>query len=132
MKLTLTTGRLLPVFLKKDHRIIALVHLSLLALKFVSTIQYQVRQALKDTGEQVKELYAGNPGRATAKPTTKMILEAFNNISLVIMPLQNQTIVKISELKPIQLKLLQLLKINPTIYSRIDQFFFSELNLGET
>ena len=123
---------LVPVFLKKDHRIIALVHLSLLALKFVSTIQYQVRQALKDTGEQVKELYAGNPGRATAKPTTKMILEAFNNISLVIMPLQNQTIVKISELKPIQLKLLQLLKINPTIYSRIDQFFFSELNLGET
>lgn len=123
---------LVPVFLKKDHRINALVRLSLLALKFVSTIQYQVRQELKDTGQKVKELYPGNPGRATARPTTKMILEAFNNIHLVIMPFQNQIIIKLSELKPIQLQLLKFLKINPTIYSGIEQFFFSEFNLGET
>ena len=123
---------LVPVYLKKDHRINALIRLSLLALKFVSTIQYQVRATIKETGQQVKELYPGNPGRATAKPTTKMILEAFDNIHLVIMPLQNQTIVEMSELKPIQLKLLQLLKINPIIYSGAEQFFFSEFNLGET
>ena len=123
---------LVPVFLKKDHRIKALVRLSLLALKFVSTIQFQVRQELKDTGQQVKELYPGNPGRATAKPTTKMILEAFNNITLVAMPFQNKTIIKISELKPVQLQLLKLLKINPTAYSDIEQIFFSRQHLGET
>ncbi len=123
---------LVPVFLKKDHRIKALVRLSLLALKFVSTIQYQVRQELKNTGQQVKELYPGNPGRATARPTTKMILEAFNNIHLVIMPFQNQTIIKMSDLKPIQLQLLNFLNINPVVYSGLDQFFFSESNLGET
>jgi transposase len=123
---------LVPVYLKKDHRIMALVRLSLLALKFVSTIQYQVRQELKNTGQHVKELYPGNPGRATARPTTKMILEAFDNIHLVVLPLQNQTIIKMSELKPIQLQLLKLLKINPMVYSGIEQIFFSEFNLGET
>jgi hypothetical protein len=37
-----------------------------------------------------------------------------------------------SELKPIQLQLLKLLKINPMVYSGIEQIFFSEFNLGET
>lgn len=61
-----------------------------------------------------------------------MILEAFNNITLVVMTIQNQTVIKLTELKPIQLRLLQLLKINPTIYSGIEQIFFSDSNLGET
>ena len=123
---------LMPVYLKKDHRVKALIRLLLLALKFVSVIEYQVRQELEKSGQKIKELYAGNPGRATDKPTSKMILEAFKNITLVIMPVQNQVIIKISELKPIQQQLLQLLKINPNLYSKLEQVSFSEFDLGET
>ena len=61
-----------------------------------------------------------------------MILEAFNNITLVVLPIQNQTIIKINELKPVQLQILKLLKINPIVYSEIEQFAFSEFHLGET
>ena len=60
------------------------------------------------------------------------LMFTFNKIHLVIMPFQNQTIIKMSDLKPIQLQLLNFLNINPVVYSGLDQFFFSESNLGET
>ncbi|EAY28366.1 IS1634 family transposase [Microscilla marina] len=123
---------LMPVYLKKDHRIKALIRLLLLALKFVSVIEYQVRQELENTEQKIKGLYVGNPGRATAKPTSKMILEAFKNITLVIMPIQNQIFIKISELKPIQQQLLKFLKISPSAYLGLEQVSFSDSHLGET
>ncbi len=123
---------LVPVYLKKDHRIKALVRLSLLALKFVSVIQYQVRRQLNDEQQQIKGLYPANPARATDKPTTKMILEAFDNITLVIMPLKEHTIIKIDKLKPLQIQLLKLLNINPDVFSAIEHIPFSGFHLRET
>lgn len=123
---------LVPVYLQKDHRVKTLIRLSLLALKFVSTIQHQVRKGLKDTGQKIKELYPGNSGRATAKPTTKMILEAFQNIDLVILPFDNQTIIKVSRLKPVQLQLLKLLGLKSEIFTDLEQISFSGFDLGET
>jgi len=123
---------LMPVFLQKEHRIKSLIRLLLLALKFVSTIEYQVRNELKATKQVVKELYAGNPQRATAKPTTKMLLRAFKNITLVIIPVGTENLVKITDLKPIQLKILELLKIPPEIYTGFNQLTFSNIHFSET
>lgn len=123
---------LTPLYLKKTHRVKALVRLCLLALKFVSLIEYQVRQKLKENQEQISHIYAANPGRKTAMPTTKMILEAFDNISLVIISLKGQNIIKVNELKPVQYKLLSLLKINPCIYQHLEQIPFSTFNISET
>lgn len=123
---------LMPVYLHKPKRIKALIHLLLLALKYVSLIQYQVRTELKATKQNIKELYPGNPGRATDKPTTRMLLKAFDNITLVIMPIGDKTIVKISDLKPIQLKILELLKLPPETYSRFNELIFSHFDFSET
>lgn len=123
---------LMPIFLKKPKRVKALMRLLLLALKFVSLIQHQARKELKATGQYIKELYPGNPGRKTDQPTTKMLLEAFQNITLVVMPMQNETVVKISELKPVQLQILKILKISPEIYLGLEQIPFSQFDLGET
>ena len=123
---------LMPVFLQKEHRIKALIRLLLLALKFVSLIEYQVRKELKATKQKVKELYPGNPGRATDKPTTGLILGAFKNIHLNVVSVENKIYIKVSELKPIQLKLLELLKIPPEIYMGIEQLSFSHLDFSET
>lgn len=123
---------LAPLYLKKSSRIKALVRLCLLALKFVSAIEYQVRKELNETKEQLDQIYPANPGRKTSRPTTKMILEAFQNISLVIIPIQGHTIIKINNLKPIQNKLLALLKINPVTYSQLEQIPFSDFNFSET
>jgi len=123
---------LMPVYLHKPNRIKALVRLLFLALKYVSLIQYQVRTELKATKQTIKELYPGNPGRATDKPTTRMLLKAFDNITLVIMPIGDKIIVKISDLKPIQLKILELLKLPPETYLRFNELNFSHFDFSET
>lgn len=112
---------LMPVYLHKPNRIKALIRLLLLVLKYVSLIQYQARTELKATEQSIKELYTGNPGRATDKPTTRMLLKAFDNITLVLMPIGDKVIVKISDLKPVQLKILNLLKLSPEIYARFNE-----------
>jgi len=123
---------LMPVYLGKPNRIKALIRLLLLVLKYVSLIQYQARTELETTKQTLKELYPGNPGRATDKPTTNMMLKAFNNIHLTIVSIENKIHVKISDLKPIQLKILELLKISPEIYLGINQLSFSHFDFSET
>ena len=123
---------LMPVYLNKPSRIKALIRLLLLALKYVSLIEMQVRKELADTKQTLKELYPGNPGRKTDKPTTSMLLKAFEYITLVIMPIGNQTTIKLTDLKPIQLQILNLLKLNAQTYRKLNQMIFPHLNLGET
>lgn len=123
---------LMPVYLGIPARIKGLIRLLLLALKYVSLIEYQVRAELKTTKQTVKELYPGNPGRATAKPTTNMILKAFNHIHLTVVSIENKLHVKLTDLKPIQLKILELLKIPPEIYTGMNELFFSHSDFSET
>lgn len=123
---------LMPVFLQKPNRIKALIRLLLLALKFVSLTQYKVRQELKNTKQNIKELYPGNPSRATDKPTTNMILKAFKNISLSIVSVENKIYVKISDLKPVQAQILKLLNLDPEIYLGINKLSFSYFDFSET
>ena len=84
----------MPVYLGKPHRIKALIRLLLLALKYVSLIQHQVRAELKTTKQTLKELYAGNPARKTQEPTTKMILKAFKNIHLTVVQIENKILIE--------------------------------------
>ena len=48
---------LMPVYLNTPNRIKALIRLLLLALKYVSLIEMQVRTKLADTAQELKELY---------------------------------------------------------------------------
>ena len=123
---------LMPVFLKKDTRIVALTKLLLFALKFVSTTQHQVRKTLKNTGQYLKELFPGNPGRKTEKPTTEMILAAFKDISLVGLPVEDSFQVKLAKMKPIQLKILELLGFQPSLYHDLERISFFKKNFIET
>ena len=123
---------LMPVYLQKPNRIKALIRLLLLALKYVSLMEMQVRTKLNDTTQQLKELYPGNPGRATNKPTTKMLLKAFEYLTLVMIPVGDQIIVKLTDLKPIQRKILNLLDIEHNTYLKLEQIVFLPDNLSET
>lgn len=123
---------LMPVYLHKPNRIKALVNLLLLALKYVSLIQYQVRNRLSAAKQNIKELYPGNPGRATDKPTTNMLLRAFKNITLVIMPLSDQTVVKITDLQPTQIKILESLGLPLNTYGKFNELVLSDSCFSET
>lgn len=123
---------LMPVYLSKPNRIKALIRLLLLALKYVSLIEMQVRTKLADTEQKLKELYPGNPGRATNKPTIKMLLKAFEYLTLVMIPVGDKMIVKLTDLKPIQLKILDLLNIEHYHYLKLEQIVFLSDNFSET
>lgn len=123
---------LFPIYLQKDNRIIALARVVLLALKFSSVMEYKVRQKLEEKGEDVKELYKGNKSRATAKPTIKMLLESFQKITLTIINIDNQRVVKLSNFKPIQKKILDLMGLNIEVYTRLEQIFFVNEKINET
>ena len=122
----------MPVFLTKPNRIKALIRLLLLALQFVSLIEMQARTALGQEAQPIKGLYPGNPARATKQPTAKMLLKAFEYITLVAMPVGDNIVVKITPLKPLQIKILKLLNINPDEYLRLEQIVFSHEHLSET
>lgn len=122
---------LMPIFLHKQNRIKALIRLLFLILKTSTLIEFKVREKLKATQQQLKELYPGNPNRATDRPTTKLLLKAFEYITLVIMPLEDKMIIKMTPLKLIQLKILELLEIPPEIYQGFNKFFFSYYDLHE-
>lgn len=123
---------LMPVFLKKEHRIVTLTKLMLLALKFVSLIQHKARKELQQTEQYLKELFPGNPGRKTNQPTTEMLLKAFNDISMVIIPTGESFVVKLAKLKQIQLKILELLKIPPEVYLGLERISFFNTDFIET
>ncbi len=122
---------LMPIFLQKNERIRALVKVLLLGIKFTSIIQYEVRENLKKANESVNQVYPGNPKRETKEPTIGMILRAFREITLVKVEENGVTITKISKLKPIQLKLLELMGLKSEIYEKLDQISFSSQRFSE-
>ena len=123
---------LMPIFLQKNERIRALVKVLLLAIKFTSLIQYQVRENLKKANESVNQVYPGNPKRETREPTIGMILRAFREITLIKVEENGVIITKISKLTPIQLKLLELMGLKSDIYEKLDQISFSSHRFSET
>lgn len=123
---------LLPVFLQKENRIKALIRLLLLALKFVSAIQYQVRQYLKDNEEDMKGIYAGNPARATKKPTTNLMLRAFRNIHLNIVSIQKTVSISVNNLNPTQIQIIKALNFKEDIYYGMNQLSLSNFDFSET
>jgi len=51
---------------------------------------------------------------------------------LVIVPMENKNFVQVSKLSPIQLKILELLKIPAEIYYGLNQLNFSSNDFSET
>lgn len=98
---------LLPLFLKKENRVKGLIRLLMVAMRFSCLTQNIVREALLAEKEELGELYAGNKGRKTNRPTTPMILRAMRGISVVFMEFNEQRIIKMSDLTPIQVSILK-------------------------
>ncbi|NER00659.1 MAG: IS1634 family transposase [Cyanothece sp. SIO2G6] len=109
---------LLPVFLKKDHRIEALVHLLMICLKICAGIEYKIAHQLSQDKQKLDQIFEGNPKKSTATPTAKRILNQFKGISIVIIALNTpqDTQVIMTPLLEIQSKILDLCGWNDQIY----------------
>ena len=107
---------LTPIYINDDDRVKGLVRLLSIGLRIICLLEFSVRKALKESGEKLSGIYKGNPKRATARPTTEMMLTAFENITLNEVNVNGVKHLCLTPLKSVQERILKLMGFTPTIY----------------
>jgi hypothetical protein len=79
-------------------------------------LEFSVRCALESTQQELSGLYAGNPKRATARPTAELLLQAFRGLTLTIMEINGLLQRFLSPLAELHQRILQLLGGSDDIY----------------
>jgi transposase len=115
---------LTPMYLHDDARATGLIRLLSLGLRVLTLLEGGVRRHLANSGEKLRGLYAGNPTRATARPTTELMLRAFQDLFLARVTVENQTYVHLSPLSELQQKILRLLALPLEVYTRLTAVSF--------
>lgn len=110
-----------PLFLSSTTRIKGLIRLLSIALRVLCLTEFTVRKALQEQDAKLDNIYAGNPKRATAKPTTEMMSRAFCGLNLIMININiNGTdCYCMTQLNTVQLRILALLGFPPSLYQAI-------------
>jgi transposase len=112
-----------PMYLQSDERATGLVRLLSIGLRMLTLLEYSARQRLADWHEKLSGLYAGNPKRATDRPTAEAMLRAFKGIYLSTVTMGEQVLCHVSPLSDVQGKILSLLDFSADIYSQLTSGF---------
>ncbi len=113
---------LTPLYLTRDEHVTGLLRLLSLALRVLTIVEHVVRQRLAQEQRPLMGLYAGNPTRATAQPTTERLLDAFKEITLTVVPLPQAPLRHLTPLSPLQQHILDLLGLRPDPYALIEHY----------
>ena len=108
-----------PMYLQSDERATGLVRLLSIGLRILTLIEHRARQRLADLKEKLPGLYAGNPKRATDRPTAEAMLQAFKGIYLSVVTLSDQILYHVTPLSEVQEKILSLLDFPVDIYTQL-------------
>lgn len=108
-----------PMYLQDDERATGLVRLLTIGLRVLTLLEFVVRRALAQTQKKLTGLYAGNPKRATARPSAELLLTAFKPITLSVVTLGTQLHRHLSPLSELQLRILTLLGFSADIYTNL-------------
>lgn len=123
---------LVPMFLQLESRVVGLIRMLTIALRLLTLVEFVARQQLEKEASEIAGLYAGNEKRATARPTTEMMLRAFRGVSLTILEVAGELKAMLSPLTALQQRLLELLGLTADVYLRLVQHFLKPaLNLSE-
>ena len=110
---------LTPMYLQDDQRATGLIRLLSICLRVLTLLEHVARSRLAETGEKLRGLYAGNPTRATDRPTTEALLHGFKDIFLSLVTLGEHTYRHLTPLSELQLKTLNLLGFSIDIYTKL-------------
>ena len=108
-----------PMYLQRDDHATGLIRLLSIGLRLLTLLEFVVRRCLAVQGTALAGLYAGNPKRATARPTAERLLEAFEEITLTIIQEVHQVRRHLTPLSGLQLRILALLDFPLGIYTRL-------------
>jgi transposase len=110
---------LTPMYLQADQRATGLIRLLSIGLRVLTLLEGVARQRLAESREKLAGLYAGNPKRATTRPTSEALLEAFREIHLTRVQIGQQVHRHFTPLSELQQKILALWDLPESIYSRL-------------
>jgi len=108
-----------PMYLERDDHATGLIRLLSIALRILTLLEFLVRRRLAQEAATLAGLYAGQPQRATARPTAERILQAFEHITLTVIGEPSHTVRHVTPLSPLQRRILDLLDFSPDIYTRL-------------
>jgi transposase len=108
---------LTPMYVQRDDHATGLIRLLSIALRVLTLLEFVGRRQLAAEGATLAGLYAGNPQRATDRPTAERLLEAFEDITLTIIKGAQQTARHVTALSPLQQRILELLGFSSVLYT---------------
>jgi transposase len=112
-----------PMFLQTESRMVGLIYLLTIALRVLTLVEFQVRRALKDEGQTLTGIYAGQKGRQTARPSTELLLKAFQGIDAVIGTVKGKVVSHLHPLTETQKRILSLLGLDDQLYDKLLTYF---------
>jgi transposase len=114
---------LTPLYLQDEERIQGLVYLLSLALRILTLLEWVVRERLHHEGAKLQAIYAGQPGRQTARPSAELLLRVMKTISVSVVEVNGQTHAMLSPLTVVQTRLLELWGLPPDLYEKVARGF---------
>lgn len=110
---------LTPMYVQRDDHATGLMRLLSIALRVLTLLEFVGRRQLATEGAKLAGLYASNPQRATDRPTAERLLEAFEDITLIIIKGPRQTDRHVTALSPLQQRILEILGFSSALYTRL-------------
>ncbi len=114
--------KLLPLYVQRDDHALGLIRLLTLALRVLTLIEFTTRRSLAQEGEEeLQGVYQGNPKRKTSRPSARLLLAAFDNISLIVQRNDEGEIepLHLTPLSQTQERILSLLGLPTDLYTRL-------------
>jgi transposase len=111
---------LTPMYVQRDDHATGLIRLLSIALRVLTLLEFVGRRHLASEKREIAGLYAGNAKRATARPTAERLLEAFQELTLTVIKLPQQTIYHVTPLGSVQLQILEILGFSSEVYTRLE------------
>ncbi len=112
-----------PMYLLTDNRMIGLINLLTIALRILTLIEFRVRRELAAEGKTLTGIYAGQEGRQTMRPSTELLLEAFQGIDAVVGTHHKRSLSHLIPLTTTQQRLLHLLGLDALLYDKFISYF---------
>jgi transposase len=123
---------LTPMYLQDEQRMQGLVHLLSLALRLLTLLEWVVRERLRQEGVKLQDIYAGQPGRKTDRPSAELLLRALKTISVSVVESNGQSHALLTPLTEVQKRLLELWGLPPDLYEKVARGFpIPPVNMSE-
>ncbi len=122
-----------PLYVQRDDHACGLIRLLTIALRAMGIIEFVAYRKLQENQDTLQGIYPGNPNRSTPRPSVDLLLKAFNGLDFFVTDLPNgQHFEQISSLNEVQKKILSLLELPESIYTKMTKNPQYGFEMGKT